>query len=162
MVQIQNTDAITAIRDAARLSISEGFPQHLDLKVVPVMDMTPDFHRFTNIIQQVTSTVTGASDIYVVSTAKTLYLTNVTLGFSKDAACNIATGVISITGTVDGRLKNLISIPVFTLVVERDMVSIALVKPIKLDGGSTITSNVTFSLGAMVRSGAIMGYEVPN
>jgi hypothetical protein len=160
MVQIQNTDAITAIRDGAKLSISEGFPQQLSNVVVPVLDMTPDNHRKDTVLASLTQTTTGAMTVYTASADRDTYITGASISFVKGATCDIASGAIALGITQLSLARTLISISVLTLTAERDKVFIAFQNPVKIDRGTTITLSGTFTAGALVRSANIIGFEV--
>jgi len=161
-MQIQNEDATRIIREQAKLTLSEGFPQVLLPNVVPVMDMTPRFHRRTNIIKDSGTTANSNPTIYTVPAKKILYVTGARLAFVKSADCDCGTGFNLISCPVDGASVTLISLPVLALTQERDSGQITFDNPIKLTAGTAILNNraASFTTGSMARSATIYGYEV--
>lgn len=157
---IQNEEATRIIRDGAKLTLAEGFPSVLLPNVVPVMDMTPDFHRITNIVKSNFSASTGAITIYTTQNEKEkdFYLTHVTINLTKDATCDIANGRVALSVTIGGLSADLCSFSVLTLTAQDKSASIAFTKPIKIDKNTAITFAGTFTVGAMVRSASISGY----
>lgn len=160
MVQIQNTEAITAIRDGARLSISEGFPQNLLPNVQPVMDMTPRFHKEA-ISSIISSNGSGVITAYTGNAGKRFYITGAVLSVMKDAACDAASGVIQINYTQGGVSKSLLAIAHLTATAMYQTIDTDLVYAIPIDLGTNITVTGTFAAGTMSRSAIIYGYEIP-
>lgn len=158
MVQIQNNDAITAIRDGARLSISEGYPQDLGKTVVPVMDMTPEFHRFDFPISA-NPVTTGAVTVLTTLDRRQYYLTGVSMSLVKNATCDIATGQVGLTVVIEGVTTTVCAIAVLTLTAEAREKTVIFKDPIKLDNASIISLTGTFTAGAMSRQVTIYGYE---
>lgn len=158
MFQVQNTEAINNIRAAARLSISEGFPQMLSPAIVPVLDMTPDFHKKSFVFSS-SPTTTGATTIYTTPTGKKTYLTGVMLDIVKNVTCDVATGVISVTAVIDGTTTTIVAVPVLTLTAERSDSEITFANPIAIDPGTAVSLTGTFTAGAMARSAIIYGYD---
>lgn len=159
MVAIQNSDAIKAIRDGARLSISEGFPQLLGSVVSPVMDMTPDLHRKIEVIGQNDSGSTGTLTIYTTSAINDFYLCSISFSMSKDATCN-ATGTLSVQVTKNAVLKPIVGIALIAVTAQSDVLTLSFPYPILLDKSTAISLPVTFTLGAMTRTATIFGFEV--
>lgn len=161
MPKIQNTEAIKAIRDSARLSVSEGFPQELDTRVVPVIDMSPIINKEINVVRSQNSTASGAVNIYTTNNSGgyRFYLKSIYFAMIKDSNCDVANGVINVTANVDGVNRTLVAIPVLTTTAQNEAVYIYFNTPVKLDLGATITMAATFTLGAMARTCTITGYE---
>lgn len=162
MPQIQNSDAIKAIRDGARLSITEGFPQALDLRVIPVMDMTPRFHRNSFPKQANTSTSSSAGTIFTTDTVKDTYITGIQYSYVKDAACDIATSVASVRTTINGQSSQVIcAVTLLTLTAQAGDFAIAFERPIKIDKGVTVQLvQNTFTVGTFARSATVYITEV--
>lgn len=159
-MQIQNEEATRIIRDGAKLTLSEGFPQVLLPNVVPVMDMTPNFHRIANIVKSNFSASTGAITIYTTQNEKEkdFYLTHVNINLTKDVTCDAASGRIALSVTIGGLAADLCSFSILTLTAQDKSTSIAFQKPIKIDKNTAITFAGTFTAGAMVRSASIGGF----
>lgn len=102
--------------------------------------------------------VTGSSTIYTTPTDKDFYLCNVQFSFSKDAACDVATGSIGIQTTIDGAAQIIIRLPVITLTAQNNTLSFNFVKPLKIDRGVTLILTGTYTAGVMSRTGNIVGY----
>ena len=162
-MQIQNEDATRIIREGAKLTLAEGFPQVLLPNVVPVMDMTPRFHRFVDFADSASNTSTAAATIRTASTDKDTYVTGAVFGFTKDATSDSPTGRMNFTVVIKGQAKNLISLPVLTLTAQDKQVAISFNPPIKVDRGSAIAlGSITNTVGTVVRSGSVFGYELVN
>jgi len=158
MIKIQNADAIQAIRAGAKLSISEGFPQELTGQALPVMDMTPNFHRFANIVRSVQATTSGTSTLYTTPTDKDFYLTAASLNYEKDVVNDSLLVYLSVV--IDGATNNVLRIGKLGTTASKGESSIALSPPIKLDRGSQILIGGSFTAGALNKSGSIIGYTV--
>jgi len=159
MINIQNTDAINAIRNGAKLSISEGFPQQLIRSVQPVMDMTPNFHR-TLQTKQLARTSSGAVTIHTTSATKDTYIFGVGYSMIKNATNDVATGNLGLTAVIGGATYYLITVAVLTLTAQDISTFYSLKHPIKLDRNTAIALDGTFTAGNMVRNPIIYYYEV--
>lgn len=159
MVKIQNSDAIKAIRDNARLSISEGFPQDLSLTAVPTMDMTPDFHRISNVLAFNSNTVSGTINATLPS-GKRVFVTQIHCSMVKNATCDTATAALLLAGVIGGKTIRFALPNVLTLTAERFDLVLPYNPPIEVDAGSDIGLTGTFTAGAMCKSVTIIGYEV--
>lgn len=158
MVQIQNTDAINAIRDGARLSISEGFPQELGKTCVPVMDMTPDFHNKVNIVRNAANSTSGSATIYTTPTDLKFYLCGLKMFIQEDATSNNTATYINIT--VDGATRTIASIDKLTTTATTHSISLDFNYPILISENTAITLNNSFTLGSASKSANIWGYTV--
>lgn len=156
---IQNQDAAQIIRDQAKLTLSEGFPQNLLPNVQPVMDMTPRFHRTITTYASGVST-SGAQTVYTAVTGKRLYIVGVFLGVVKDATNDMATGAVTVTANVGGSSKTLAAIPVLTLTAQDQNSYVSFERPIVVDRGANVSTSATFTAGAMRRNVTIYGYEL--
>lgn len=161
MPQVQNSDAIQAIRDSARLSISEGFPQMLSNTIVPILDMTPRVHRLTNQIRSASSTSTGTTTPYTTSATKETYLTYLSADYIKDSSNNMASGGTSITVTTeDGVVRAPMFFSFITLTAQSEEKVIHFNPPLKLAKGTQIDWGVSFTLGVMVRTITLGFFEI--
>lgn len=153
-MQVQNPEATAIIRDQAGLTIAEGFPQNLSSSIVPVMDMTPNFHRLIN---RVLSATSGSSSVSLGTTDanKVSYLQGFSLSMHKDAAMDVATGSCSLTVSMNGISTVIARIPYITLTAERESIFIALPKPIKLDKNTSITAARGSSTAGVFRIDAV-------
>ena len=159
MALIQNAEAIKIIRDECRLSLSEGFPQVLGGTVLPVIDMSPAFHRkpFTINSNPVT---TGAATIYTTVAGEEVYITGVQLSFVQNVTASTPTGQISVTAVIDGTTVPLASVAVLTLTAMTQSTYVQFANPIKVDVATAIILTGTFAAGAMSRSATIECFRV--
>lgn len=161
MVVIQNTEAVNIIRDQAGLSLKEGFPQNLAMTVQPVLDMTPDFHKFTSIFKSATgSTSSSTNTIYTVA-GKRFLLTGLTYSWAKDAACDSATGAFGISATIDNVSTPLLRVGGIALTAQQGSVYVEFKRPVFCPIGTTIfMQQSTFTAGVFIRSAVLHGYEL--
>lgn len=157
MVAIQNTDAITAIRDGARLSISEGFPTQLSNLVTPTLDMTPDFHRKINIIKTGVAANATSATIYTTVTGKQFLLYGFILSVSKDVTATSTSTAISFTSN---SVACTLAIGTLTLTVEHSDIAVMLPIPIAIDSGTAINVTNTTATGNITSSATILGSEI--
>lgn len=160
MVAIQNADAIEAIRSSARLSISEGFPTQLSTVCVPVMDMTPRFHRLVKTVKA-TRGVTGDLSVFTTDANKDTYITAIAVSFAKDATCDVATNLFPLSINQDGTSRVLVYMPMLTLTAQQMNAEISLPVPMKVDRNAAMVLTTTaYTAGLMVRSVVVYYYEV--
>ncbi len=160
-MQIQNPRATEVIREEAGLTLSEGFPQTLSSNIIPIIDMTPSFHAVVNIANTASSTTTGAITILNPVNEGDLYITGAHIALVKDAACDMASGRVTLAATINGVVRSILSIPVLTLTAQQQSLSISFVRPIKVDKGTSVTLLTnSFAAGNLIRSGGIVGYTV--
>ena len=163
MIQIQNADAINAIRDGARLSLAEGFPTNLLPNIQPVLDMTPHFHKKINKVVSIldrSTTATGVT-IYSVPAGRKFYICGVYLNGSF-AATSDATSVF-LTGTIEGiptDFYHLCKLTLVSSVILQTNPALFYPVPIIIDGGTNITFTSVFAVGAQTLTAQIYGYEV--
>jgi len=131
-MRIDSTEAVNIIRDQARLNLAEGFPSQLNPSVVPVIDMTPRFHKTCNVVENRTASGT----IFTTATDVDTYITGATLSGAKAAASTGATLLISVVQ--DGITKSIVNIAGITLTAERDSIAHTFYPPIKVDRGSAV------------------------
>jgi len=162
MVQIQNADAINAIRDGARLSISEGFPTNLSNVVQPVLDMTPHFHKKCNVIKSLNQTATTAgTTIYAVPAGRKYYICGISVNGYASAVADSTK--IEIIGVIDGITTNIYNIAKSSLVATNFVNTVPCMffpVPIVIDGGTNITYKSEFTVGAQTAYITLYGYEV--
>lgn len=147
--KIQKTETIQQLREAARLSISEGFPQELAQQIVPVIEVNPKLLDFPN---NFGAAATGTSNAGVTalttSSVKETYITSLTFHLLKDATCDAATGSLTVNATANGATINLANIQHITLTAADRFLTLSYPVPIRVDKGSTIRStNLTFTVG---------------
>jgi len=163
MVQIQNSEAIEAIRNSAGLSYTEALPTNLDTsKVVAVLDMTPRTHKVTDLVKVGLTTNTGAATIFTTSSTRDTYITGIAFSYAKDATCDSASSSqLGITATINGVAVTLFRLASITLTADTKSVFVTFPFPLKLDRATNVTvTSVTFSVGSLTRGYSVFGYEV--
>jgi hypothetical protein len=94
-----------------------------------------------------------------VDTNRDFYLQTVNLSLSKSAACDTATGLVSIYSTFNGATRNLIVIAKTTLTAQDSVCSITFPKALKVDRGAGIIISLgTFTAGTQAIYGSVTGY----
>lgn len=144
-MQIQNNDATQIIRDQAKLSITEGFPQKLLSNVQPVIDMTPRFHR-TLLSKNASRSTTGSSTIYTAPAKKRVYICGAQISASADATSDCTEFYIAVQqgGVAAVRILSLMKL---TTTAFSDSLSVSFPFPIEIDEGTNITLNQSFTVG---------------
>lgn len=160
--QIYNSDATRALVAGAGITGSDKAPSELADKALPVVDMTPDFHRVPNIIRSRVQTSSGAGAIYTTSSSRDFYLTGISVSFIKDATCDAASGeVAGISAPINGVTQTFLSLAGITLTAGTDSIQMNFDQPIKIDRASNILLNsTTFTVGVLVRCATLQGYEI--
>lgn len=156
--KIQNSDTIKELRDGARLSISEGFPERLAGSVVPVMNINPKDYRICNIAKTTSAVNATSATIYTTPADKDFYLVGFSIGLIKDAtATSINSGI---SAYIDGLNTALIGIASLTLTAQSETLSQTLAYPIKVDRNTIIAVTNTTNVGNISARGSIIGYTV--
>ncbi len=157
-MQIQNPDATDIIRQEAGLTLAEGFPQNLTTNVVPVMDMTPSFHRQTQ-IATASRTATGSTTILTLSQQKRTYVTGVLLQSESDATSDCIE--ITVTGkSVTGAAVKLAFIRKLASSAGNYSQVVDFPFPIEIDKtGGTISLNQSYSTGNTSSQATVLYYE---
>jgi hypothetical protein len=159
MAKIENSDITQkAIKDLRLNAALEKMPLESSDKIVltyPLNDSFSDISKFTS-----STASTGVATLYTTPTTKNFYLTNVNLGFIKDAACDVASGSLHLDSSVSGSTVRILQLPILTLTAQSENRSIILTPPLKIDRGATITkSSFTFAAGSGITSCEIVGFE---
>ena len=163
MVRINNSDLSFELRDVAKIQAGiDIIPNIMSNQVVPVIDVNPKHARILNVAYGVSTSASGTSTIYTTPSDKPLYLTSIGFSYVKDAACDAATGAMTIRVTINGAALNIIVVPIITLTAQSGIYQINLPKPMLLDRNSNITMAATFAAGVMSRAGYITGYTLDN
>ena len=138
-------------------------PTQLANTVVPVIDVNPDLAREVNFLISNSRSTSGTLSSSFASTAsRSYFLTGITVGYAKDAACDLATGNISVAVTPDysKSTTTIVQLPVITLTADSKVVDIIFETPLRVVAGSAITMTGDFGAGVLVKSFQIRGYYV--
>lgn len=157
--KIYNSDATRALIESAGLTGADVVPQELAEKALPVVDMTPDFHRKVTIVKTQENTATGAQTLYTTSAVKDFYLCGCTLHFIQDVSCDGVVHRINAT-LADGVTVAVASLRSLTLTAQSDTASIVFPFPILLKRNTSILADQSFTVGASIQSATIYGYEI--
>lgn len=156
--KIQNSDTIKNVRDSARLSISEGFPDKLDEGVKAIIDVTPRNNRIATLVRHATATGSTNALIYTTPTTKDTYITACSVSYSKDAT---ATGAeFWIQTTIDGRTAFICRVAGLTTTAGTQSMSMSFPVPIKVDRGVSISIFADAFNANQRIVGTVVGYEV--
>jgi len=151
-----NSQLVKEVVDAFKLDLNvEKIPQ-----VVATSESNPKLVREGNLKQSSTA-ATGAMSLIAAAeyTGKYVYLRSLSLTLAKDATCDVATGLFSITSTIEGVSKSLGSIAMLTLTAQSETQQFVYNPPIRIDKGASVTGTNSFTAGAMLR-GAVLVYYV--
>lgn len=159
MANVDSSDMMTELRKAAKL----GF-EPVDVKISsfsPSIEVNPKLVKEANIVSNLTRTASGAGTMFTTATGKETYITSATLSIIKDAACDAATGEITLYCAIDGTTIRLLTLPCLTLTAQSATVSMAFPRPIKVDEGAALgLASVTFTAGNLVRSAGVTGFTI--
>lgn len=143
----QDTAGLNALSDFTSLSIGQNIAPTLDLN-----------QKYTTHAIEAYSASTGSITVYTTPTDRDYYLTSVSLGFIKSAACDVTNGALSLLVYVNSRQSAIIRIPVLTLTAQNGYIALSFPHPIKVDRGTSITILGTFTVGDYLRTATITGF----
>lgn len=164
MATVNNSQTLLELREAAQLQQGkDSTPQLLGDRIIPVMEVNPKLLRRSQIVRTVSRTASGGpSTMYTTPTMQDFFLTGLWLSFSKNAACDISTGNVTITVTPFGESGKTFTLPVLTLTEERQCLYWTF-PPLKLARNTTIALNsTTYAAGLLSVTAGCIGYVVDN
>lgn len=151
-MQVQNPEVGVIARDQAGLTIAEGFPQSLSSQIIPVLDITPDFHVKKYIASAAVS-ATGSGGVLSAKPNVKYAIHGFVASFVKDATCDGADGTIQWTITQEGVTRAIVSFPVITLTAQTQSAVVKFDYPIICDENTGITTaSYTFTAGKCRRN----------
>lgn len=163
MAQIYNSDLFKELKDGAKIQQSRDVvPSQLADKVVPVMEVNPKLLRRSMLSGGSSRTTTGTATYLTTPADRDFYVTAISLGVCKDAACDVATGQIRITAAVNGASSSILAIPVLTLTAQNIVITQAFDAPLKLDRSTALQTSATYAAGLMAVTVTYQGYFVEN
>jgi hypothetical protein len=125
---------------------------------IPVVECNPRAIRPCSLIKSATKTITGTLTLYTSNASEDCYISTITAGYSKDAACDGAIGNAVINATINGSAQLIHTFWQILAVAQTDTIVINFPHPIKLDPGQAIWMTGTFGAGVMNRSISIFGW----
>jgi hypothetical protein len=164
MTQVHNSDVLQSLRDTAQLQLGhDNTPNMLSSQIVPTLEINPTLTRLNDAEYESSIAGSGVSTIVTTSTSRDFYCTGVSLSYAKDAACDIASGSLTLTVVLySGVTKTLIRLALLTLTAQYDSLAVTFAKPYRLARGTTILISGTYTAGSMVRCANVYGYEIAN
>lgn len=111
---------------------------------------------FVRNLVRATSTATAALTAFTTPSDKDYFLTGLTLGITKDAACDNST--VQVAVTVAGVQTIIVDVPTQTLTAQSTQVPVMFNPPIRLDRNQPIQVFGTFTVGTMRKNLCLYGY----
>jgi len=166
MAQINNKEVMQKLAETANIQIAkEAIPNQLSEKIVASFETNPKLVYLNQILGSGSSIVTGTLTVLtanVNSADKKTFVTGIDMGYIKDAACDVATGVISLSMTPFNQPIKYIYFPVLTLTAQNENKFLLFDHPIRLHPGTGISFAVTFAAGNLSRNATVFGYQEDN
>lgn len=161
MATIQNIDLFLALRDGAKLPNTEANPTRLADSVIPVLDVTPAFHRTINSVG-VASSTSGDVTVLTSSSTRKTFIVACSLGIAKDATADDSTGVLTLTSRGSMGSMRLLGIPKITLTALSQNISITFPQPIEINKSQTVSigGDSTNTVGILNKSATVAYFEV--
>ena len=149
-----NTEIIQAAK-ALFINKGDGFEEVSDV-LQPVMPIVYPGQFFTTSYWRGT---TGSLTAFTARSDQDTYITGITVVMAKDATCDTADGNIRIVITCGGATLILCYIPIITLTAALYQFSIPFPNPLKMDRGTSLTFEGTFTAGKLQRCVTVTGYR---
>ena len=167
MAKIYNSEVTKQLANTCGIQQSrERTPDELAEKIVPVIETNPELFRKDVPLNFATQIATG--NITALSTTlnpitKKTFITGIYAAFSKNAACDVASGTLNVTLTPKGKASStVLYFPVITLTQERDNIFIQFKNPIEIEPATSMSMTGTFAAGELSRGIAVFGYQIEN
>jgi hypothetical protein len=162
MAIIYNSEVSKELIDGANIQTSKDLvPNQLADKVVPVMEVNPKLLRIANLADYTHSGTSAASmTISGGSTSYKILIQSISLTMIKDAACDAASGVLTVTMAVGGVQRALATLPILTLTAQQNTVNLVFQYPVEADLGSSVSFNMpTFAAGNCRVACSVTGFK---
>jgi len=158
-MDVQQQKIFREVRLATGLPILE-VPRALSDQIVPVIEVSPRLLQRSDIVRGSAVTTSGTITFFTTPTNIDFYLTSLLISYQKDATCDIASGIMDVSVTINGTGRVIASVSVLTLTAGSGYIPILLPKGgIKLDRATGVNFSGTFTVGALVRAINLTGYE---
>jgi hypothetical protein len=166
MIQINNSDLTRELREGAKIQVAtDGIPSELGKTVVPVMESNPKLLRTDRVLASLAVSATNASSSTLIAADpnRDIFITAAQIHIVKDATCDVASAVKSISCNINGVTVNLLLYSILSLTAQDIRLIITFKNPIKIDRNSAVTTNAfSFAAGNALRAIAIFGHSVEN
>lgn len=153
----KSSQLVNSLQEQSNLTSIE-LPPFLNINPViqPTIQLKPKFSYGNGTGSIVSGTVT----VMTIDSTKNFFLTDVLYSFVKDAICDISTGSMSITGTINvvNKTTYIVPIAVLTLTAQSESKHIRFNYPLELTKGSVIQFNATYGAGIMARYITVYGF----
>jgi len=154
--ETQNKDIVNFTQDKLKMNPVTDF---LPKQVVPSIQPTIEVNRqVCNIVRHGVQTTTGSITVFTTPSGTDFYLNSVYASFNKDATCDSATGVYTLSTTIEGTARRLLDFPIFTTTAQSNELTLSFPIPLKIDRNVAIAFSGTFTAGACVRCAGITGF----
>lgn len=151
-METQSSELIKEIQQATKTPTMLGVPRTIGNTIIPVIEVNPKVVK-TGAVKTGYRTTSGGVTMLTTPAAQDLYVTDVSFSIIKDAACDLATGPIQITGTINAGQVSLIEIAGITLTAQSNTQQVHFSHPIKMDRNTSISiTNQTYTAGVMIRT----------
>lgn len=163
MAKIRRTDVIQkAVNDLALNQTADLIPDSTLDKVQLTYGLNRQFSNFSAILGAASTTGTKTLTMPTIDTRQEIYITGFDASFTKDATCDVADGVLTITYTPDqmagGVSTTLYNFPVITLTADSQFISVNYPYPIKIKPNVNLTFTGSYTVGKMVRALGVRGF----
>lgn len=126
--------------------------------IIPNIQPTIEITPIVNIVRNATRATTGAGSVFVTPTDKDFYLTYTSFSNQSDVVADNTS--IDMRATINGAVRRLQDLSKLTTTAFSGNISINFMPAIKIDRGTNIQINTSFTVGASTTSGVIAGYTV--
>lgn len=151
-------DVANNLIDGLKLNTaSDTIPKFVAAVIQPVFEVK---RRIANIVRTSNATTTATVTIFTTPSDRDFYLTGISFNIIKDATCDLATGRINISVTVEGTGQTALSLGTITLTAQNISEAVTLNPPLKLDRNTAVAiSSASFTVGVLNRTASIVGYN---
>jgi hypothetical protein len=160
MAKINRSDVIQkAVNDLAISIANDKVPTETLDKVQLTYDLNPKYSSFVAEGAKITSGSLTIS-LPVIDARSEIYITNLSVDFIKDAACDIATGTLQLAGitALHGTIKTLVEFSIISLTAQTSRCDMTFSHPLKLKPNTSLTFYGTYAAGVMSRSVLVTGF----
>lgn len=154
-MEIRNLERVNQVRDLLGLKPQDFLSIPFKNIAVPVLDINPK-----EAVSLFTSKDTTGSFTLTPDVTRNFRISTISYSYFKDAACDIATGFIGVTITLNGGTQSVVLIPVTTLTAEKEIITLQFPFPLIIDKGSSVACTVSFTAGVLKQRIHVSGYYI--